>query len=311
MKRLQNRIAESGLTLPVMSVYGLGVWMASGLVSHGWWPQLACFVLSVYLMAEMNNAFSLLRVRSRMVSGVFIALMCTMTFTFASLECSLLQLLAIAALLLLLSTYQDKQALGRIYYSFLILGLASLTFVQVLWLVPLLWLLTGTQLQAQSWRGLLASLTGLATPYWFLCVWFIYQRDFTPLTDHFAGVGSFAPLHYDLAAIGLGRLLPFVLIAVLTVTGIVHFWRNSIDEKIRIRLLYGLFAWLTLAVLLVVALQPQHYDPLMRLAVITASPLIAHFLTLTSSKITNIAFFAIAAITLAVTIINLIHCASL
>lgn len=307
MKRLQNRIAESGLLLPAMALYGVGVWLLGGLLTHSWWPQLACFVLSVYLMVELTNVNALLRVRSRMVSATFIVLNCTLCFLFGSFTGGLVQLLVIAAMLLLLSTYQAPWALGRLFYAFVMIGLASIFFVQILYLVPLLWLLMATQLQSLTWRGLMASLIGQVTPYWFFSLWFIYQRDFTPLADHFADLGHFAPLPYDLAAIGLGHWLPYVLMTVLTVTGIVHFWRNSIDEKIRICLLYGLFAWTTLAILLFVALQPQHYDPLMRIAIITASPLIAHFLTLTSSKVTNIAFFVIAAITLAVTVLNLVH----
>ena len=89
-------------------------------------------------------------------------------------------------------------------------------------------------------------------------------------------------------------------------TGAVNFWRRRIDEKIRIRQLYGLFAWLTAYCIVLVILQPQHYDPLMRIAVVCASPFVAHFLTLTSSRITNIAFFVIAGITLVVTVVNLL-----
>ena len=306
MKRLQNRIAESGFLLPVMSLFGIGVWLLSGLITQHWWPQLACFILSAYLMVELNNSNALLRVRSRMVSAVFIALTCTASFMFASLTGALVQLFAIVVLLLLLSTYQAPMALGRIFYAFVQIGLASIFFVQILYFVPLLWLLMATQLQSLSWRGIMASLIGLVVPYWFFSLWFIYQRDFTYLGEHFCALATFAPLSLHFASINPGHWLAYGLLTLLTVTGIVHFWRNSIEEKIRIRLLYGFFAWMTLATLLFVVLQPQHYDPLMRIAIITASPLIAHFLTLTSSKVTNIAFFLIAAITLAITVFNII-----
>lgn len=306
MKRLQNRIAESGFLLPVMSLYGLAIWLQSGVLANQWWLQLSCFALSVYLMVELTNFNALLRVRSRMVSSTFIALNCTMTFLFGSLTGGLVQLFAITSLLLLLTTYQAPQALGRLFYAFVMLGLASILFVHILFFVPLLWLLMATQLQSFSWRGLLATLIGLATPYWFFSLWFIYQRDFTPLANHFCELASFTALPSGYAVLGWQQWLPYVLLTALTVTGIVHFWRNSIEEKIRIRLLYAFFTWMTLVSLVFVALQPQHYDPLMRLATITASPLIAHFLTLTSSKVTNIAFFGIAAITLAVTVVNML-----
>lgn len=322
MKRLQNRIAESGLTLPVMSAFGLCVWLASGLLAHGWWPQLVCFILSVYQMVEMNNAFALLRVRSRMVSSSFIGLSCTMSFLFGSLTGGLVQLFVIAALLLLLSTYQNQLALGRIFYAFALIGLASILFVQVLFLVPLLWLLMAMHLQSLSWRGLMASLIGLVAPYWFFSLWFIYQRDFTPLGEHFAGIigsiggyGKFWDALWsngefsDELSVNVGRwgvvvsyVLAYVFTAVVAVTGMVNFWRNSMDEKIRIRLFYGLFSWIVIACLLLTALMPQHYDPLMRIAVVSASPLIAHFLTLTSSRITNIAFFVILGIAFGLTV---------
>ncbi len=306
MKRLQNRIAENGLVLPVMSAYGIAIWLAAGLVNYALWPQLVCFVLSVYMIAEMNNAYSLLRVRSRMVSGVFIALTCTMSFMFSGLPGALTQLFAIVSLLLLLSTYQDKKSLGRIFYAFLLFGLCSILCVDILLFVPLLWLLMLTQLQSLSWRGFFASLIGLATPYWFFSLWFVWQRDFTPLADHFRSLATFMPLSEAYATVTICELLTFVLTAALTLTGIVHFWNHSIDEKIRTRLFYGLFTWMSAMSLLLTALQPQLFDPMMRIAVVCASPLVAHFLTLTSTRITNIAFFAIVAVTVAVTIATLI-----
>ena len=306
MKLLQNRIAESGLLLPVMAVFGLAVWLAAGLVAHNWWPQLLCFALSAYMMVEMNNSFALLRVRSRMVSATFIALTCAMNFLLGSLSGGLVQLFFIIALLLLLSTYQEPAALGRIFYAFLFLGLSSVFSAHVLFLVPLLWLLMATQLQSLSGRGLMASLIGLATPWWFICLWLIFQRDFSPLARHFGSLADFTPLSHAYAALTLGQWLVWVLTAGLTLTGIVHFWRNSIDEKIRTRLMYGLFTWMSAACLLFTAVQPQHFDPLMRLAVVSASPLIAHFLTFSSTRITNASFFVIVAITLAVTVTNLL-----
>ena len=289
-----------------MTAYGLLVWVAAGLLSHNLWPQLVCYALSVYMMVEMNNSFTLLRVRSRMVSAVFIALSCAMGFLFASPAGAVVQLFFIASLLLLLGTYQSPQSLGGIFYSFLFLSLASLLSVHTLLFAPLLWLLMSLHLQSLSWRGWLASLIGMLTPYWFVSVWFIYGRDFTPLARHFCSLADFVPPARAYATLDTRHILALALLAVLTLTGAVHFWRQSIDEKIRTRLLYALFTWLSAFCIVSVVLQPQHYDPLMRLAVVCASPLVAHFLTLTSSRASDIAFFCIAALTLAVTVANLL-----
>ena len=57
----------------------------------------------------------------------------------------------------------------------------------------------------------------------------------------------------------------------------------------------------TVAILLL-ALQPQLYDLMIRVLLITTSPLIGHFVALTSTKVTNIAFLTIVAVVLALTV---------
>jgi len=197
VKRLQNKIAESSLTLPVVMAGGALVWGLSLLFRGGAWPQLVCFAVSCYFMVELNNANALLRVRSRMVTATFIALSCAASQLFASFTGSFVQLCFIIAMLLLFLTYQRPDSVGRIYYAFLFVGLSSLAFVQVLFFVPLLWLLMATQLQSISVKGLSASLLGLATPYWMESVWCLFERDFTPMTDHFAKLLQLAVPYRD------------------------------------------------------------------------------------------------------------------
>lgn len=304
MKRFQNKVAESGLSLPVTAVGTLCVWMAAGLFTHQLWLQLACFVLAVYQMVELSNSNALLRIRSRMVSVCFMSLLCTMNPLFGSLPDALTLVFVIAATLLLLSTYQDKGSPGRVFYAFLFVGLASITFVQMLFMLPLLWLLMATQLQSLTWRSLFASLLGTALPYWLVSPWLIYQRDFSQLTSHFNQLTEFqAP--FDFSVIAPGLWVAYALVAAVTLIGIFSFWHHSYEDKIRIRLLYGFFTWMSIVCLLLIALQPCHFDPLIRLTVVFASPLVAHFIALTNSRITNIMFIVIMVMAVLITVWNL------
>jgi hypothetical protein len=52
-------------------------------------------------------------------------------------------------------------------------------------------------------------------------------------------------------------------------------------------------------------LQPQHDDLLLRLVIITTSPLIGHFVSLTRTRLTNIAFCVILGLALILTAYNL------
>ena len=321
MKQLQNRIAESGLTLPVAAFTGVVVWLLSGLLSHSLWIQLGCFALTVYLLVELSNQNALLRVRSRMVSASFIVLTCTACFLLPSLDAGVMQLAFVLAMLMLLQTYQDPTAAGLTFYGFLALGVGSLFFVQTFFYVPLLWLLMATQLQSLSLRTWLASLIGLATPYWLSLLWLVYQQDFQPLLDHFTGLAEAPSNLPQLGEAGLtafpgaaaspnwGRLegaATWLFTLVLTIGGIVHFWQRSFEDKIRIRLLYGGFATLAVVSLLLAALFYQHFDVYMRLSFVFASPLIAHAVTFTHSRLSNILFFVVLALAFAITVMNLI-----
>ena len=315
MKRPQNIIAESGLTLPVAALFGVVVWLLVGLIRLQLWPQLVCFVITVYVLVELTNQNALLRVRSRMVSSTFILLSCTASFLLPQTTGGIVQLCFVMAFLLLFQTYQTSLSVGRIFYAFTAIGLASMFFVQVLWYVPVLWVLMATQLQSLSWRTWLASFLGLAMPYWFALLWFLmpfnlsaeWMTDLSFMGDHFLQLTDLSPLSPSAFHLPLSSILAFALIGILAFVGMAHFWQYSFEDKIRIRLLYGFFTVMTSVTVLFIVVQPQHFNVLMRLLILCASPLIAHVLTFTSSRLSNILFFVALALTVALTAFNLIE----
>ena len=84
MKRVQNIVAESRRTLPFTAAYAVVVWLLAGLIGHGMWLQFVCFVLSVFMMVQLNNKNLLIRIYSRLVSSSYIALSCAALFLFDS-----------------------------------------------------------------------------------------------------------------------------------------------------------------------------------------------------------------------------------
>lgn len=290
------------MTLPAAALFGLMVWLLEGLVQRELWLQFGLFVLSVYLLVELSNQNALLRVRSRMVSSTFIMLSCAACFLLPDMRGALLQLCIVVAFLMSFQAYQNPQAVGDVYFAFVSIGVGSMAFVQLLWYVPLLWLLLSTQLQAMSWRTWLASLLGLVTPYWFAMVWLLYQQDFSLAVTHFSALGQFG---FSLQQLTLSRILVFAFLVILSAAGVIHFWSYSFEEKIRIRLIYGFLTSLLSFTLLFIVLQPQHYDALLRIAVVCASPLIAHVFTFTASRISNILFFVTAGLAVVIAAFSL------
>ena len=255
-------------------------------------------------MVELANNNALLRVRSRMVTSTFIILSCAASPLFSSLRGAITQVCVIASIRFFFQTYRQQESVGHIYFGFLFFALASLAFPQVLYLVPFLMILMATQLQSFSIRGFFASLFGLITPYWLLLPWFIYQQDFSPLSNHLSQLGLFATPYQDIHPT-VGLIVFFTLMVILSITGIIHFWLRSYEDKIRNRLLYGFFTSMLLLCIFFVLVQPQHAEVLIRLIIVFASPLIAHFFTHTDSRITNIVFIVATLMLAALIIFNL------
>ena len=306
MKRFQNKAAESRISMPVAAAYGLGIWLVAGLVLHHWWIQFACFVMSTFIMVELNNSNALIRIYSRMVSAAFIFLSCAACFFFSSLSGSILQLCMIASLYTLFRCYQDKTATGWTFYTFLLLGLASLAEAHALYFVPIYWVIMFLTIYSLSWRTFSASILGLLLPYVVYVTGILFRNngDFTPIIDHLEPLICYI-LPYDYRSLPLPMVLTYALLIAMTITGIVHYVRTSFHDNIRIRQLFYTLMLLDVFSALLVAFQPQHAEVMLRMMIITASPLIGHFISLTSTRITNIAFFVIIAITVLITGFNL------
>ena len=305
MKHIQNIVAESHRTLPITAVYAVVVWLVAGLVNEGWWLQFGSFVLSVYLMMQMNSQNLLTRIYSRAVSVSYMVLSCAPVFLFPSVSGALLQICFISALLILFTCYQDNNSPGKIYYTFLLLGAGSLVNLHILLFIPFFWLLMAFFVYAMGWRTWFASLLGLLTPYWFAAGWWLFQmRSFNSLSNLFTiqlpTLGWF-----DFSTSNLQQALFLGYIILLVIIGSIHFMIDSFRDKIRVRQLYYAFMTLSVYALALLFFLPTEYDMLIRVMAIAVSPLIGHFFALTHSKFSNILFFFLTISILVITAYNL------
>ena len=304
MKRLQNKIAGSRASLPIAFVYSAVVWLLAGLIQDGLWIQYGCFALSVLLVMRMNNRNLLIRIFSRSVSVSFIFLFCAAVFLFHSWKGGIAQVCVIASLLLL--------AIDRTYYLFLLLGIGSFFDIQVFLYVPVFWLMMKVIVYSICWRTFLSSLLGLITPYWLLAGWAIYHYR-ESFIDHF--IHYFVPEAFSfsygvdsLSPIQVGLILFTVFLLVFCS---IHFIRKSYLDKIRVRQLYYSFILLASYSLLIILLLPDNEGLAIRVLILATSPLLGHFMALTNTKLTNIAFCILTAAILLLTGFNLWNSSSI
>ena len=304
-KRIQNKTAESRRTLPIAMLYGTAIWVLAGLFKEQWWVQFTCFILSVLLVMRINSKNLLIRIYSRSVSVAFIFLSCAAVFLFPSLAGGIVQLCCIAALMLLFDSYQDQTAVGSVYYAFLLLGIGSMFDAHVIFYLPLLWFMMKIIVYSLSWRTFFASLLGLATPYWFMCGWLLWQKDgdFQAIANLFA-VQDILQFPFDFGSVTLPYLLLMAFTTLLMTIGSMHFIHSSFRDKIRVRQIYYGFITLGIFSLALWVLQP-HNELAIRMLILTTSPLVGHYWALTNSRFSNIVCIILAAVLVVITAINL------
>lgn len=305
-KRIQNKVAESRKTLPITLLYGAAIWLLAGTIQHQWWLQSVCFLLSVLLMIHINNKNVLIRIYSRMVSVSFVFLTCVAPHLFHSIPGAIFEVAICSSLFLLFCTYQDQQAIGKSFYAYLCIGMSSLVYIQVLYLVPALWLMMALTLNSFSWRTFFASILGLICPYWIVTGWIIGREhgNFEPWIQYLMSLGQFQ-FSYDYSTLAQNQLLVFIFVSILGFIGIIQFMLKSYNDKIRVRQIYYSLLILYVTSILLLIAQPQLYDMLIRVMVITTSPFIGHFIALTNNRFTNIVFIIITGVALALTAYDL------
>ena len=339
-------IAESKQALPVVIIYAVAVLLAGGAyfcsatdytvelpfigdtrlyVHHSTLAQMFMLALCVIAMLVLTTRHPLIRIYSRIISCAYIALNVMsvgVLFQFQPpmpwgddwgiIHCLAVQLCVILFYVLLFNTYQRQKSQGTVLLAFACIGIASIFFIQIVFFVPLLWLLIVRNMMVYGARMLVASVLGVLLPYWFIGAVCIFTGKTTTLLQHLTSIAVFVKPDEWLDVIMSTSLYTAVTVAfilLLTVMGMVHFIRTSYKDNIRVRMMIEVIMTLSVAAFIFVALQPQHVIMLLNILIINASVLIGHYIALTGTRWTNASFFLLIALTLAITAFNIYGCA--
>lgn len=304
MKRIQNKIAESRWSLPILAPIAIALWGAAGIANYHIWINLLCLLLSTYLMVELNNANALIRIYSRMVSSAFVVMATIAMFQMESYRSAIVILCIVGYYTSIFRTYQEPASPGWSFYAFICIGLASIVWVQTLIFLPFLWLTMAINLRALSFRNFCASIFGLVLPYWIYAAFVVSTGDFTVFINHFTDIATFdKPFNYE--ALSINQIITASFVILCSIIGTFHFLRQQFNDNLRTRMIYQVFIIINSVALAFLLLQPQHYDALLGILIASTSPLIAHFIALTHTRWTNMLFKLLCLLSLALVVYNL------
>lgn len=262
------------------------------------------FLLTAYGMLVLNNTYALIRIYSRMVSCSFLVLACMASFATSSWRIPLLGLVSVLAYILLFRCYQDRSAQGWVFYAFVCIGIGSLSWVQMLYFVPLAWLVCAFCLYCLDLRTFIASVFGVAFPYWFWAGWLAIKGNMAPLLEHFEELITFGHI-MESGCITNHHLAMLLFIIVTAIIGSLHFVSHSYQDKIRTRMFFQCFMFSAVYAFVFLVLQPQFASQLLIVMTVMTAPIIGHYFALSNSKASNILFFVMLAVAIAIIAFNL------
>ncbi len=281
MKKIAHFIAHSGVANIVASLLLLCTYLGASCgfdlsgaaladVGDGvgwahWLTPFGCLLMA-YLAVKPTVEFSLSTTRMPLVGTLFL-----MGCSIAPLpvceptNLALLALLA-AACYLMLGTYRNRLAMGDYFAAFVLVGLATFVVPRLLWAAPL-FVLCCYPLHSLHLRTFAAALLGLLTPYW-VAFCQLYLTDNMPMISAFADKLALTMPQYAVATEPVAdviiRYVPLVWVLLLLLPGSISILSDS-TLKLRSHSCYNYFMLLACVLLVVVALMPSLYAPLLSL----------------------------------------------
>jgi len=291
----QKEIATNRFTLVIVSIFAAIVWVMHEFIaqdkeSHNLFSLtliggfLLC-ALAVYLMAELNNRFALLRISSRMLSSSLVMLCAAASMLHHLSPSHLMLICAVASYFPMFASYQRPYATSRIFLEFLFVGLASYLFPQVLYLIPFYWIVQA-MLRAMTFRSWVASLLGIITPYWFLVTYAYITNNLQLFTDHFNDIITVETPSYSM--LSLKQIMVGAFSLVFFLLGSWDFYQKKHLDKTRIRCNYYAVSLLGAVSFVWLLLQPQYFNLIIPFCLVHTSMLGGHFIALSYGKVQNI-----------------------
>ena len=267
---------------------------------------LVLCLLTTYIVMETNARQHIIRIRTRLMSCVWLVLAASLSFMHPLEEPVIAAAFLCIAYHLLFRCYQRHRPQLDVFHAFLMLGVGSFFAPVMLPMAIPFFIYTIVFLRSLTRKAFWAGILGVIVPYWCYAVWCFITKD---IDGFVARLTDMARL--EMPSIEAVRSLPFVwqvsagVVALLSIVSIVHYLRTNYDDKIRVRMILYIYVSQTLLLMAFLVLQPSHYPTTMALLIASASPLIAHYFALSKSILCTIFFLLSLLLTAGMATLNL------
>lgn len=316
----RTRIATSNATIYFMVLLTTLLWAVRSVpgapgCSAAWgpecvamWVTYALIMLVTYVIIEWNNQCQLLRVRSRLNSVTFQALMLLCPVLHGSWASWLPVLCLLGSYFILFKAYDLYRPQGHTFHAFLLLSVGSLVFPPLLAVAVTLLFSARVQLRLLTGKPFVASILGLALPYWIFASLVVLASQ--PFVEQLADGTAAAPfvadarkvLTWDVWRAHLRAELPNYLsvplwqwlvvgyLFVLGLRSVFNFVHTSYDDKINTRQFFHTMLLQLVPIAAATAWFPEDAAFTLPLLIMGVTPFAARYFASSRDKITDHAF---------------------
>ena len=284
--RFQIQVATGRFTLPVVILICLLLW---GSTFHEWneLVSLATTAIIGYAMIEANTTFTLIRTRTSLPVCIYGWMTTSLFFLHPFNEINLIPLAFVLAVYQLFRSYESTAPTNSIYHAFLFLSLGSLIFPQFM-VFAFLWWTSMIPFRAMNGKSFLASLIGLATPYWFLFVYAFYFDQMPLFLAPLQEMIRFHPIDYS--TLLPTEIISWVVITLWLLISSIHYGWISHKDRTRTRIYHSFFVYAGWCTTILSVLQPNHLHKWLPIQLICMAFLTGHLFTLTRNRFSGIFF---------------------
>jgi len=286
INNIQIGMATGRFTLPVVILICLLLW---GSTFQEWNELISLGVTIIigYVFIETNTTFNLIRTRTSMPVCLYWLIATALFFLHPFEWTNLVPLVFILATYQLFHSYESVSSSPFIFHSFLFIGLGSIAFPQLLYMVPMLW---GSMIpfRAISIKSFLASIIGLMTPYWFIFGYALYFNEMHILLTPLREAAHLYPIDYS--HLTLPEIASWGFITLLLIVSGFHYWQISYMDKTRTRIYHSYLAIAGFWATLLSILQPIHWCEWLSIQLICTAFLCGHLFSLTRNRFSGIFF---------------------
>lgn len=293
---LTNRIAVSTVLLPVAIVCAVVLWfclLPLPLVLR----TIPLTALTAYVLMEMNSRYTLLRVRSRVISSFY-------TLTAPILVASLVAVdplfadncvrtfttvfIVMVSMAIMMRVYERDNAPVTMFHGFALLSVVAFLCPPLVFCLPLMWVQLFVHMHALSLRNLVASLFGVvlvAMGVFIFC--FVRYLMTGALPDNM----SMFQLSIETEWPSLWHILcssSYIFTLLIGAVALIYYIYNALDDKLQVRMSLYLFVVQWTATQLLLLCFPSYSSLFIILAWTLSCPLVGHQLALSHSRWTTV-----------------------